>query len=163
MCGIAGFIREDISREETIKKMNSRLQHRGPDAEGFWMDSESGITLGHKRLSIVDLSENGAQPMHSADGRYVIVFNGEIYNAPEIKKELKKEGFGATYRGTSDTEVLLNAFSFWGIDKTVEKMKGMFALALYDRKERCLSLIRDRVGEKPLVRDFISATTDESL
>ncbi|MBE5895675.1 MAG: asparagine synthase (glutamine-hydrolyzing) [Lachnospiraceae bacterium] len=154
MCGIAGFIREDISREETIKKMNSRLQHRGPDAEGFWMDSESGITLGHKRLSIVDLSENGAQPMHSADGRYVIVFNGEIYNAPEIKKELKKEGFGATYRGTSDTEVLLNAFSFWGIDKTVEKMKGMFALALYDRKERCLSLIRDRVGEKPLFYGF---------
>ncbi len=154
MCGITGFVSRNADREKIIRKMNQKIVHRGPDAEGIWLDHETPVTLGHRRLSIIDLSENGAQPMASFSGRYRMVFNGEIYNAPMLRKELQKEHPEVTFRGNSDTEVLLTAFEIWGIDSTLECIKGMFAIALYDTRERVLTLMRDRVGEKPLFYGF---------
>ena len=146
MCGIAGFIDGNVDRAGVLKSMTDALAHRGPDAEGFWLDKDSGVSLGHRRLSIRDLSETGAQPMISASGRFVIAYNGEVYNAEELKAKMP----GVKYRGSSDTEVLLEAFERLGIEKTLEAVKGMFAIALYDRWERSLTLMRDRIGEKPL-------------
>lgn len=155
MCGIAGYIDRTIESEEVILAMMQKMLHRGPDAGGHFRDDESGVTLGHRRLSIIDLSENGAQPMTSASGRYVIVYNGEIYNTDEVKKKAQqKEGF-VKLRGTSDTEVILEAFESVGIEETLEIMKGMFAIALFDRKEKELYLMRDRAGEKPLYYGFV--------
>lgn len=155
MCGIAGFCNEKIDRREIMTAMTERMRHRGPDAGGLWMDDQSGWTLGHRRLSIVDLSQNGAQPMHSASGRFVISYNGEIYNAYELREMLSKEGYAAHLRGTSDTEILLEAIESYGMEKTVALCKGMFAFAVYDRKERTLYLARDRMGEKPLYYGLI--------
>lgn len=160
MCGIAGFCNDKLNRREIITAMTDRMSHRGPDAEGFWMDDQSGWTLGHRRLSIVDLSQNGAQPMHSASGRFVISYNGEIYNAYEIKRKLLKEGHAIRLRGTSDTEILLEAVEVYGIEATVSMCKGMFAFALYDRKERVFYLARDRMGEKPLYYGLIQNQND---
>jgi asparagine synthase (glutamine-hydrolysing) len=129
--------------------MTRTLRHRGPDADGGWVDSEAGIALGHKRLAILELSERGAQPMHSACGRYVITFNGEIYNHLSLRQELE-ESEAINWRGASDTETLLAGFAAWGVKRTLEKTVGMFALGLWDRAERCLTLARDRFGEKPL-------------
>jgi asparagine synthase (glutamine-hydrolysing) len=134
---------------QTIEQMTMTLRHRGPDASGVWVDPETGIALGHKRLAILDLSERGAQPMHSACGRYVITFNGEIYNHLSLRKDLE-EGGVTGWRGTSDTETLLAGFAAWGVKRTLEKTVGMFALGLWDRAERRLTLARDRFGEKPL-------------
>lgn len=153
MCGIAGFIADSWGwdqRTEWINKMNHCLIHRGPDAEGIWLDEQSGVTLGHRRLSIQDLSPCGAQPMLSHSGRFVMVYNGEIYNAEDLKDGLEQAGHAAAWRGTSDTEILLEAMEHLGTEKTLKTAKGMFAIALYDRQEKTLSLIRDRVGEKPL-------------
>lgn len=150
MCGIAGFCNDRLDRREIITAMTERMRHRGPDAEGFWMDTQSGWTLGHRRLSIMDLSQNGVQPMHSASGRFVISYNGEIYNAQEIKKKLLKDGYVTHLRGTSDTEILLEAMEAYGIETVLSLCKGMFAFALYDKKERVFYLARDRMGEKPL-------------
>lgn len=153
MCGIAGFIADSWGRDqrtELINKMNDCLIHRGPDAAGIWLDEQSGVTLGHRRLSIRDLSPCGAQPMLSHSGRFVMVYNGEIYNAEDLKAGLEKAGHAIAWRGTSDTEILLEAMEHLGTEKTLKTAKGMFAIALYDRQERILSLIRDRVGEKPL-------------
>ncbi|NER34623.1 MAG: asparagine synthase (glutamine-hydrolyzing) [Oscillatoria sp. SIO1A7] len=153
MCGIAGLW--DTSRESSYEsleaiaqQMSSSLLHRGPDDGGTWVDAEIGIALGHRRLAIVDLSPEGHQPMVSANGRYAIAFNGEIYNFLEIRRELEQLGHG--FRGHSDTEVMLAAFSEWGVDVSVNRFNGMFAFALWDRKERVLHLGRDRFGEKPL-------------
>jgi asparagine synthase (glutamine-hydrolysing) len=153
MCGIAGFLdlqsarpREEL--EALVRSMADTLSHRGPDDSGLWVDATLGIALGHRRLSIIDLSPLGRQPMASADGRYLITFNGEIYNFPALKKEL--EGQGTTFRSTSDTEVLLAAIDCWGLEEALRRGIGMFAFALWDREERVLSLARDRVGEKPL-------------
>ena len=154
MCGIAGFCNLKGDWEENIRKMNSRMAHRGPDAEGVLALEDGRVALGHRRLSIVDLSANGAQPMESHSGRYAIAYNGEIYNYKKIAAKLIKEGKAAAFRGTSDTEVLLEAIEAYGVEDAVSMCKGMFAIALYDKKERELFLLRDRVGEKPLYYGF---------
>lgn len=153
MCGFAGFVdaRAETSRERLealVGRMADTLRHRGPDDRGSWADEEAGVALGHRRLSIVDLSPEGHQPMSSAAGRYVLAFNGEIYNFPALRREL--EGRGARFRGHSDTEVLLAAVEAWGVRGAVGRAVGMFAFALWDREARTLTLARDRMGEKPL-------------
>ena len=151
MCGIAGFWSPSLSasvRREAIRGMTLRLAHRGPDADGHWVPSDTPIALGHRRLAILDLSATGAQPMWSANGRYVLSFNGEIYNFRELRERL--HAAGSVFRGTSDTEVLLAGFEAWGIIPTLREATGMFALAVWDVREQELVLSRDRVGEKPL-------------
>ena len=130
--------------------MKERMYHRGPDAGGNYFSEDGCITLGHRRLSIFDLSENGAQPMVSHSGRFVISYNGEIYNYKKIARRLLDEKKVTAFRGTSDTEVLLEAFEAYGVREAISLCKGMFAIALYDKKEQTLYLIRDRIGEKPL-------------
>lgn len=150
MCGIYGIwanAPETISRE-FLAQAGTALLHRGPDHQGIWFDPEINLGLGHRRLAILDLSPQGQQPMQSTDSRYVLTFNGEIYNFAELKADLVQ--LGHTFRGTSDTEVMLAAFSEWGLKATIQKCVGMFAFALWDRAERVLSLGRDRLGEKPL-------------
>lgn len=153
MCGIAGFT--DISavkQAETLatiaESMASAIAYRGPDDSGVWVDSEVGIGLSHRRLSILDLSPEGHQPMQSSNGRFVMVFNGEIYNFGELRKELQQSGH--RFRGHSDTEVMLAAFLEWGIPESCCRFNGMFAFAVWDKTNRVLSLGRDRLGKKPL-------------
>lgn len=152
MCGIAGLWDRDLPDVDALQArtaaMTQALAHRGPDAHGVWTDAAAGIGLGHRRLSILDLSPSGAQPMASACGRYVITYNGELYNAPALSQELATRG--ASYRGTSDTEVLLHAIVAYGLEEALKRSVGMFAFALWDRHERTLTLARDRVGKKPL-------------
>ncbi len=150
MCGIAGYYApQDAGYKGVIERMTSRLAHRGPDSAGLWFDEEaSGFALGHRRLSIIDLSEAGHQPMISDSGRYAIVFNGEIYNFRELAKELEERG--ARFKGHSDTEVFLAAVEAWGFESALQKAGGMFAIALWDRREKTLFLARDRIGKKPL-------------
>jgi asparagine synthase (glutamine-hydrolysing) len=150
MCGIVGYISpKSLNVEAVIRAMSDSLVHRGPDASGYWSDLSVGLALGHRRLSIIDLSSSGAQPMMSASGRYVIVLNGEIYNFEALRKELGRNG-GKPWRGTSDTEVALEAIETWGFERALKQFIGMFALALWDRRDRKLFLVRDRMGEKPL-------------
>lgn len=156
MCGIAGFFNRNIDREKTILAMTGRMIHRGPDTSGCWIDKYSGWTFGHRRLSIMDLSENGAQPMISASGRLVICFNGEIYNSEHLRQKLLKDNYVKAFRGTSDTEVMVEAAEAYGIEKAIRECKGMFAIALYDRYEKCFKLLRDRAGEKPVYYGFIN-------
>ena len=153
MCGIAGYInfktdQNEQELEHQVKAMTNAMQHRGPDGDGAWACAEHGVALGHRRLAIIDLSKNGYQPMHSASERYTITYNGEIYNFLELRKELEEKDI--TFKGTSDTEVLLAAIELYGFDNTLPKLNGMFALALWDRKEQRLFLARDRMGKKPL-------------
>jgi asparagine synthase (glutamine-hydrolysing) len=151
MCGFCGFAGEwppAPEAEIVLDRMTRTLHHRGPDDSGTWTDPEGPVALGHRRLSILDLSPLGHQPMHSSCGRYVIAFNGEIYNFAELREELEKRG--RRFRGRSDTEVMLEAFSEWGLEKALQQFNGMFAFALWDRLERRLHLVRDRLGEKPL-------------
>lgn len=150
MCGIAGFLGVPASGtpEASVKAMTDAIAHRGPDADGAWCDHDARIALGHRRLSIIDLSPLGAQPMHAASARYVIVFNGEAYNYAPIRTELGLSGY--EFKGHSDTEVLLAAFDRWGIEASIPRFAGMFAIAVWDRQERALWLVRDRLGEKPL-------------
>lgn len=156
MCGIAGFCNRQGNWKENIEKMNRRMYHRGPDAGGIWASEDAKVVFGHRRLSIVDLSENGSQPMHSSSGRYVCVFNGEIYNYKKLRDKLLKEKKVTAFRGTSDTEVLLEAFEAYGAEETIRQCKGMFAIALLDKKTGRLTLIRDRIGEKPLYYGFVN-------
>lgn len=158
MCGIAGFCNGASDWRKEIDKMNERLYHRGPDASGVWASEGGRVVLGHRRLSIIDLSSGGGQPMESKNERYVISYNGEIYNYPVIRDKLIREKKVAAFKGTSDTEVLLEAVSAYGLEETLKMSKGMFALALYDKKEQMLSIARDRVGEKPLYYGFIGKT-----
>lgn len=158
MCGIAGLL--DMSGrcgsdelQDTALRMTKALHHRGPDDVGTWADAHSGIAFGHKRLSIVDLSHEGHQPMRSVCGRYVITFNGEVYNFMELRHEL--ESLGYTFRGHSDTEIMLSCISELGITQAVRRFDGMFALALWDRQEEKLHLVRDRMGEKPLYYGWV--------
>ncbi|MDB9317340.1 asparagine synthase (glutamine-hydrolyzing) [Nodularia spumigena] len=159
MCGITGYWSEAINAEEMepiARRMSTTLHHRGPDDRGTWVDPNSGLALGHRRLAIVDLSPEGHQPMESANGRYVLVFNGEIYNFSSLRQQLLS--LGHSFRSHSDTEVMLAAFCQWGIKPAVEKFVGMFAFALWDRQERTLSLGRDRLGEKPLYYGWMGTT-----
>ena len=154
MCGITGFFDPDRRAGDdestaTVLRMADTLEHRGPDDRGAWADAEAGLALGFRRLAIVDLSAEGHQPMVSASGRYVLAFNGEVYNHADLRRELIASG-AAPFRGQSDTEVMLAAFERWGPDRALERFVGMFAFALWDRRERILRLARDRIGEKPL-------------
>lgn len=153
MCGIAGFLelerRSGTQALEAIAQaMATKLAHRGPDARGVFVDEDAGVAFGHTRLSIIDLSPAGAQPMASSCGRYVITYNGEIYSGAELGPEL--EALGHRFRGHSDTEIIVEAIAAWGVRATVDRLIGMFAFAVFDRKERRLSLVRDRMGIKPL-------------
>jgi asparagine synthase (glutamine-hydrolysing) len=155
MCGIAGMMSyRGTEHSHIVSGMVERIRYRGPDNSGVWCDSNYGLALGHARLSILDLSPAGHQPMESASGRYVIVFNGEIYNHLELRGQLA----GLSWRGHSDTETLLAAFETWGVEKTLQATAGMFALALWDRVERRLILARDRIGEKPLYYGWSNGT-----
>lgn len=151
MCGFVGFLTSGPwMRNEAAKsllvRMADSIEHRGPDSAGYWHDAASGIALGHRRLAIMDLSPAGAQPMESPCGRYVLAFNGEIYNHSNLRRAMDY----LPWRGNSDTETLLAGFSVWGIRTTLERSIGMFALAVWDKKQRTLTLARDRLGEKPL-------------
>lgn len=155
MCGLTGFYQGSIfssadTVQEHLKKMTDAIRHRGPDSEGFWHDLDDGIAFGHRRLSILDLSDAGHQPMLSDDGRYVIAFNGEIYNHLDLRKQLEFQGLAPNWRGHSDTETLLACVSSWGIENTLKATTGMFAIALWDKLDKELTLARDRIGEKPL-------------
>lgn len=161
MCGIAGCVDARAATPEAelvvrATQMADALVHRGPDDHGVWTDPAVGVSLGFRRLSIIDLSPTGRQPMQSADGRYVLVYNGETYNFRALRAEL--EALGVAFRGTSDTEVLLEAISTWGFSRAIERVNGMFALACWDRVERRLLLARDRFGEKPLYYGWFGAT-----
>jgi asparagine synthase (glutamine-hydrolysing) len=154
MCGIVGFFdpdrRLDPARYASIAgAMADRLAHRGPDDRGTWCDGEAGIALGFRRLAILDLSPSANQPMRSADGRLVMLFNGEIYNHHELRRALESEGV-RSWRGHSDSEVLVEAIARWGLERTLARANGMFAIAVWDRAARRLLLARDRLGEKPL-------------
>ena len=148
MCGIAGVLRLDGAPVDCqdIKMMTDAIAHRGPDGEGQWC--EGSIGLGHRRLAIIDLSSDAAQPMHSSDGRYVITYNGEVYNFRELRRDLEKSG--SRFLSQSDTEVVLEAVIRWGIDAAIRRFNGMFAFVIWDRHEQCLLLGRDRYGIKPL-------------
>ncbi|VCU70108.1 Asparagine synthetase [glutamine-hydrolyzing] 1 [Pigmentiphaga humi] len=156
MCGLAGFLdptplSNDASGER-IRAMTASLHRRGPDAEGHWLND--GIALGHRRLAIIELSEAGAQPMISQDGRFVIAFNGEIYNHLELRSIIEKSAAEPKWRGHSDTETLLACIAHWGIDETLQRAHGMFAIAVWDTQRKNLILARDRMGEKPLYWGF---------
>ena len=161
MCGITGFwdLTKSHSNEQLttiVTAMRDSMRHRGPDDQGEWVDQTSGIALGFRRLAILDLSPTGHQPMLSADGRYVAIFNGEVYNYAELRAEL--EAAGCEFRGTSDTEVILAGILQWGLENAVKRFNGMFAMALWDRRERRLHLMRDRVGVKPLYYGWFGNT-----
>ena len=148
MCGIVGILNQKDEIESSTQKMLDTIEHRGPDSQGVWVGNRVG--LGHARLSINDLSFAGHQPMHARNNRYVLVFNGEIYNHLELRKKLESQFFDIKWIGHSDTETLLMCFENWGVESTIQLIVGMFAIALWDTKEQVLTLIRDRVGEKPL-------------
>lgn len=152
MCGITGILQTPHASRSAdlaaIGPMTARLRHRGPDADGFWSDRDAGVAFGHRRLSIIDLSDAGRQPMLSSNGRFVITFNGEIYNYKPLRQEL--ECAGKRFIGNSDTEVLLGLIEKWGLEKALQRCNGMFAIGLWDRRNRTLHLARDRMGKKPL-------------
>ena len=160
MCGIAGFVTSSrLARaelESISRAMNETLVHRGPDSGGTWTDEGAGVALGHRRLAILDLSPEGAQPMQSRSGRFLVSFNGEIYNHDALRERLV--GLGHEFRGHSDTEVLLAAVEQWGVVHALEQFNGMFAIALWDREGRVLHLARDRMGEKPLYYGWLRGT-----
>jgi asparagine synthase (glutamine-hydrolysing) len=158
MCGIAGIFDPAASNGadrlgSLAATMAATLVHRGPDGSGEWVDADAGIALGHRRLAVIELGVGGAQPMASSGGRWILAYNGEVYNHREIRRRL--ESTGTQFRGGSDTEVLVAAVERWGIDQALDACEGMFAAALWDRRERHLHLVRDRFGEKPLYYGWI--------
>ena len=159
MCGVAGFLTSNPSAlgcpEVIATRMAMAIKHRGPDDAGAWADKHSGIAMGHRRLSIVDLSSAGHQPMHSASGRYVLTYNGEVYNHERVRLELQADNAAPVWRGHSDTETLLAAFERWGVEASLNRFVGMFAIALWDMQTRTLYLARDRFGEKPLYYGWV--------
>ncbi len=154
MCGIVGIAHGAVQPTDRLDRetraMARVLSHRGPDGEGYWSDAEAGVALGHLRLAILDLSPAGRQPMLSASGRYVVSFNGEIYNYAVLRAELQRAGNAPAWRGHSDTEVMLAAFEAWGVQRTLQHLNGMFAMGVVDRARRTLTLARDPIGERPL-------------
>ena len=172
MCGIAGLFRPGGGEASELSaiagRMTDALAYRGPDAEGAWINAPAGVAFGHRRLSVLDLSEAGSQPMHSDCGRFTVTFNGEIYNHLDIRSELEAAGAAPDWRGHSDTETLLCAIRQWGVEAAMQRFSGMFALALWDERERTLTLARDRFGEKPLFygwcgRDLVFASELKAL
>jgi asparagine synthase (glutamine-hydrolysing) len=170
MCGIAGMVTAQRLDRALLQRMGDIIAHRGPDDEGVWLDEQAGVGFAHRRLSIVDLSPHGHQPMLSADGRFVLNYNGEVYNHGDIRRELEGAGLGPEggWRGHSDTETILQAIAAWGLDEAVGRFVGMFAFALWDRKDCRLNLVRDRFGEKPLYygwagKDFVFGSELKSL
>ena len=165
MCGIAGIVARP--RGAGIEKIGARmansLARRGPDDSRVWTDAEAGVCLAHRRLSVIDLSPAGQQPMASSSGRYVLSFNGEIYNHLEIRAELEAAGVIVAWRGRSDTETLLEAIEHWGLEATLRLSSGMFAIALWDRDERRLALARDRFGEKPIYYGWAGGGRDRAF
>jgi len=161
MCGIVGFILGSgskvdlISRQSVVQEMLTKLSHRGPDDYGYWLDKQSSLSFGHTRLSINDLSAAGHQPMKSHSGRYILTFNGEIYNHLDLRLELDGIRPRLTWFGSSDTETLVECIDAWGLERTLQKIDGMFAFALYDRLTTRISLVRDRFGEKPLYYGWV--------
>ena len=155
MCGVAGLLCQGglgaDTLEHRVTAMTATLSHRGPDAAGSWLDAEAGIVLGHRRLSIVDVSAAGAQPMVSSDGRWIVSYNGELYNTAEIRSKVETVTRKINWRGHSDTEVILEAVSLWGVPETIKQLNGMYAFAFWDRRDRRLWLVRDRLGIKPLL------------
>lgn len=161
MCGITGLFATNNARGRAdlhaiVRTMNDALAHRGPDGGDLWQDPNLPLVLAQRRLAIIDLSPEGAQPMASSSGRYHVTYNGEIYNFLELRKDLEDQG--ATFRGRSDTEVFLEALEAWGLSQTLQKINGMYALALWDRKTRQLHFIRDRLGKKPLYIGWAGTT-----
>ncbi len=155
MCGISGFVDPDKSTSkdkllDVISRMTDTISHRGPDDSGVWVDKSKGIALGHRRLSIMDVSQSGHQPMETRCGRYIIIFNGEIYNYRAIRNKIDNESESISWQGNSDTEVMLAAISRWGLSRALKEFVGMFAFALFDKAGEILYLVRDRIGEKPL-------------
>ena len=162
MCGIAGFVDAGgglpgAEFSTALRRMTQTLVHRGPDDAGEWIDPAARVALGHRRLSIVDLSPQGHQPMLSSCGRYVATYNGELYNYKALRSRLEAHSEQA-WRGTSDTEVMLAAITQWGLNSALEHFTGMFAFALWDRHTQTLSLVRDRIGEKPLYYGWVGST-----
>lgn len=159
MCGIAGLWADAPLNGTTpaavATRMERAIRHRGPDGSGVWSDEEAGIALSHRRLAIIDLSAGGHQPMESVSGRYVITYNGEIYNYRELREALLAEGWPDQWRGSSDTEVLLAAIEQWGLAATLARIDGMFAIGLWDRQKQTLTLAVDRFGEKPIYYGFV--------
>lgn len=163
MCGIAGFLESNLRSSpdvlrEIATRMGNTLRHRGPDDGGVWADAEAGIAISMRRLAILDLSPAGHQPMQSNRGRYVLVFNGEIYNCEDLRRELLSQVPELTFRGHSDSEVMLAAFECWGVRDSLRRFNGMFAFGLWDRLDRTLTLARDRFGEKPLYYGNVGGT-----
>lgn len=163
MCGFAGVL--DTSQETTCERFLDDLQRmghaiisRGPDDHGEWCDPEFGIGLEHRRLSVIDLSPAGHQPMESDSGRFVIAYNGEVYNFQKIRQRLEAEGKNPAWRGHSDTEVILAAITAWGFETALKEFDGMFAFALWDRQNKTLTLARDKIGEKPLYFGWCGST-----
>ena len=168
MCGILGFIspQKNINSDELIKRgvfARDSLYHRGPDAKGELFLNDCGLFLGHRRLSILDLSEYGNQPMESSCGRFVLVFNGEIYNFKELKNKLYLKGFSINWKSNSDTEVLIESIAKIGLEETLNSARGMFAFALLDKTKNRLFLVRDRFGEKPMYFGFTGVGSSKAL
>src|SRR3982751_1998842 len=162
MCGIAGLIASGPIHAPLLQHMTRVIAHRGPDDGDSWIDGESHVGLGHRRLAIVDLSPQGRQPMVSSDGRWVLAYNGEIYNHRSLRAQLDQAG-KHHWRGHSDSETLVECIASWGLEPTLSRCVGMFAFALWDRQQRVLHLVRDRFGEKPLYygwvgHDFVFAS-----
>ena len=172
MCGFVGLLNPTGLATERVTPLVARMRdqvvHRGPDDAGLWMDGAAGIALGSRRLAISDLSTAGHQPMFSADGRLILALNGEVYNASEIRTDIEAASGPVAWRGHSDTEVLVEAIALWGLESALRRINGMFALAVWDRRDRCLSLARDRMGKKPLYygwagRDFVFGSELKAL
>src|SRR3990167_2131142 len=155
MCGLTGFFNTQANRQDSttiISRMTNKLTHRGPDNSGIWLDNDAGVAFGHQRLAILDLSSAGHQPMQSHHGQYVIIYNGEIYNTKPLKKQLQEYSFS----GHSDTEIILALIEKFGLEETLQQITGMFAFALWDKLDKKLHLVRDRVGEKPLYYGIVN-------
>ncbi|MCX5943943.1 MAG: asparagine synthase (glutamine-hydrolyzing) [Cyanobacteria bacterium] len=167
MCGIAGLVQSHPSSSDQLQSiaasMGAAIAHRGPDAAGVWQDPQLGFAVAHQRLAILDLTPAGHQPMHSASGRYVIAFNGEIYNHQQLRRSLESTGQAPNWHGHSDTETLLAAIEAWGLAATLRQATGMWALALLDRQQRQLHLARDRFGEKPLYWGLSGSGNERAL
>ena len=166
MCGIAGLVQAHPKSPDQLQSiavnMGAAIAYRGPDAAGVWLNPQLGFAVAHQRLAILDLTPAGHQPMHSASGRYVIAFNGEIYNHQQLRRDLDAAGLAQTWRVHADTETLLAAIEAWGLEGALQRCAGMWALALLDQHQRLLHLARDRFGEKPLYWGFSGSGTGQA-